>query len=370
MFKNRDSSHMDNSVEYFIGPIYSFIGLVNSSSPVNEVWTGTNEAGFSIMNTASYNLKDDDVPSSEMDKEGIIMFRALGVCATVSDFENLLSSMSKPLGAESNFGVIDAEGGAAWFEVSNDSWKKYDVNEIPCGYRVVTNFSESGRREDYKGYERYLTASAVMEDFYEKAEDGKMDIGPHDLFYGMSRSYRHEVSGIDYLNDFNSLKKNFGFSGIVPDQDFIPRKSTCASVVIEGVRKGENPLNTVMWTILGYPCCSVTIPLIVGDGDMIPSYMKKSGESAWMCDLSLRIKGEKVFVQNLSQGASYIDLNSVMDLLHCCLATESFIESSWKENYASWISGNISFDTFKERYETFSSALFDRYLDHFSSFLQ
>ena len=62
MLKNRDTDHLDNSIKYFQGAIYTFIGLVNSDSPDGEVWAGTNSAGFCIMNTASYNLKDDDVP--------------------------------------------------------------------------------------------------------------------------------------------------------------------------------------------------------------------------------------------------------------------------------------------------------------------
>ena len=110
MLKNRDTDHFNNRMEYFRGPVYSFIGQVNSESEGGEVWAGTNSAGFCIMNTASYNIKDDDVPAEMMDREGILMFRALGVCATVKDFENLLDNMSKPLYVEANFGIIDASG--------------------------------------------------------------------------------------------------------------------------------------------------------------------------------------------------------------------------------------------------------------------
>ena len=76
MFKNRDTGELNNRIEYFKGKKFDFIGLVNSPSEGGEVWTGTNEAGFSIMNTASYNIKDDDVPDSQMDREGIIMYEA------------------------------------------------------------------------------------------------------------------------------------------------------------------------------------------------------------------------------------------------------------------------------------------------------
>lgn len=372
MMKNRDTGELNNRIEYFSGHVYSFIGLVNSPSEGGEIWTGTNSAGFSIMNTASYNIKDDDIPESRMDKEGELMFRALGICATVKDFEYFLDNISKPYGVEANFGVIDASGGAAYYEVNNSKWVKYDVNEIECGYRVVTNFSESGRKEDYRGYERYLTASSIMNDFHNNMEEGKMNIGPHDLLYGLSRSYRHTLTGLDYLNDFNSLKKEFGFTGIVPDQDFIPRKSTSASVVIEGVKSGEDPLHTVMWTVLGYPSCSVSVPLLVCDEDVIPYYMKsyRFSKNAPMCDYALKVKESAVYNSNISNSESYVDINSIMNLIHSCLMTESMLEEGWTDIYDKWVNGKTNFEVFKNKYSRFCLEYYNRYTSEFSSFIK
>lgn len=55
---------------------------------------GSNETGFSIMNTASYNLKDDDI--KEMDQEGNMMRKALRVCKTVQDFDAFLGYLASP----------------------------------------------------------------------------------------------------------------------------------------------------------------------------------------------------------------------------------------------------------------------------------
>lgn len=372
MFKNRDTGIIDNRVEYFRGPVYSFIGLVNDDSSGGEVWAGTNNSGFSIMNTASYNLKNDEVPSEEMDREGALMFRALGVCATAADFERFLDNLSRPMGVEANFGVIDSSGGAAYYEVNNTRWVKYDVNSIECGYRVVTNFSESGRVEDYKGYERYLTASEIMKETFSGQEGGKVNIGPFDLFYYLSRSYRHAVTGLDYLNDFYSLQKDYGFTGIVVDQDFIPRRSTSSAIVFEGVTPGEDPLHTVMWTILGYPSCSVAVPLFVGDDDMLPSFMKSSEGSShsWICDIALKIKDNYVFKYKVSNGPQYLDLNEILKLHHSCLVTESMIETDWMKKFDGWVGGTISFDIFKKEYSSFCHSYFERYLEQFSAFLQ
>lgn len=173
MYKHRDSSCKDVSVEYFQGSLYRLMGVVNSNwrrHPVArvpkgtpEVWGGMNEMGFAIMNTATYDLKDDDVPQSEMDKEGVVMYQALSVCATLEEFEYFLDTLSRPMCIETNFGVIDAKGGAAYYEVNNHSWVKFDVNEDPHGYRVVTNFTWTGRPADRKGYDRYEKACKILE---------------------------------------------------------------------------------------------------------------------------------------------------------------------------------------------------------------
>lgn len=127
MMKNRDTGNLNNRVEYFNGPLYNFIAVTDAPKNIgakniseknmqvhktNAAWIGTNSVGFSIMNTASYNLKDDDVPQSQMDREGILMFEALGKCKNTEDFEHFLDTLSRPMGVESNFGIIDAEGSA------------------------------------------------------------------------------------------------------------------------------------------------------------------------------------------------------------------------------------------------------------------
>ena len=146
MFKHRDTGELNNRIAYFQGEKYAFIGLMNSPMLDGEVWSGMNEAGFCIMNTASYNLREDTL-KCQMDREGELMYHALGNCATLADFETWLTTYPQPWGVEANFGVIDAQGGAAYFEMNNSRYIKYDVNSEQSGYRVVTNFSFAGRYE-------------------------------------------------------------------------------------------------------------------------------------------------------------------------------------------------------------------------------
>ncbi len=257
MFKHRDTGELNNRMEWFRGSEYSFIGLVNSPSHGGEVWSGVNSAGFCIMNTATYDLKDDDVPSSEMDKEGIVMYKALGICSSLQDFENMLDTLPKPWGVEANFGIIDAFGEAAYYEVNNHSWVKYIVADQPGGYMVVTNFTRRGRKEDRRGVDRFEKASGIMASA--------------------------DISTVDH---------KFFFNGISRTGKPIMRDITSAAVVFEGVAPGENPSGTVMWTLLGNPTTSVYVPLKVFGSDHIPYFMKKSGvsDNAAICDAALALK--------------------------------------------------------------------------------
>ena len=258
MMKHRETGELNNRMQWFQGPQYYFIGLVNSSSKGGEVWAGHNSAGFCIMNTAAYDLKDDDVPESDMEKEGILMFKALGSCSDLRDFERMLDALPKPWGVQANFGIIDAKGEAAYYEINNHSYRRFDVSEEPGGYMVVTNFTRSGRPEDRKGVDRFEKASGIM---------AGMDVstaGHYELFNSISRS------GKPILRDITS-----------------------SSIVFEGVLPDEDPLLTVAWTILGCPSTSVYIPLKLYGSDHIPSFMKeyKDGDNAQICSQSLVIKG-------------------------------------------------------------------------------
>ena len=304
LWKHRDTGELDNRIEFFPaggGHKYSFIGLVNSPVKGGEVWTGTNEAGFSIMNTASYNLQSEAADFE--DQEGVIMYDALGSCKTLADFEKLLDKMKKPRGVEANFGVIDAEGGAAYYEVNNTQWTKVDVNDpkiAPEGFLVYTNHSYTGRKDEGMGYIRYNTANEILH----RAWIQGIDFTPQWIFNNLSRSYYHSLLGVD-LNKNPELAPD----GWYIDQDFIPRRSTSASIVIKGVRKGENPDLTVMWTILGYPPCGIAVPLFVAAGAQQPAYMLKSSDSnnCVMCDEALA-RRSRIFPLTRGNGKSYFDI--------------------------------------------------------------
>lgn len=330
LWKHRDTGTLDNRLEHFKGERYNFIGLVNSKegSLGREVWIGSNTAGFSIMNTASYCLKDDDVPAADMDREGVLMYRALEICASLSDFEHFLDTLSRPMGVEANFGCIDAFGGAAYYETSNSGYVKRNVNEMNEGYCVVTNFSVTGRKEDWKGVERYCTAVDIFSGMNMK--DGVFEnMDPGVIMNSLSRSYRHQGDSL-----------------------YIPRYITSASVVVHGVKAGEDPDGTVFWAALGYPSTAVMIPVPVSDGDHIPSAMKKGegGDNSLLCDLSLKLKNE-LFPEgregpfDMSLAEKYSELYGKLEIP---------LSNDFNKLYSDFRKGRISYRKYLKSYERLS----------------
>ena len=293
LWKNRETGHLKNHMAYVKGEKYDFVANVNSDNfpKLKEAWVGSNTAGFALMNTQSYNLELGDIADDDRGpKNGEVIYRALEICATVEDFCHFLDTISKPSGIEANFGVIDAQGGAAMFEVDGNSYKMFDANDpdvAPHGYVARTNFSNGGELNKGYGYVRFLEVDRVL-----SKACAMGGITPQLIFNDIARSFRNNILDIDLRSgDFNYPKT----SGWFTDQDFIPRNNTSCSIVVQGVKKGENPELAVLWTILGYPPAGVAVPLWVKDN--LPAMMSydKEKEAAPLSAASLKLADEKVF---------------------------------------------------------------------------
>ncbi|MDE7437330.1 MAG: C45 family peptidase [Muribaculaceae bacterium] len=254
LWKHRDTSTIDNKVEFVAEKPgeFSYVALFNAGDKdLKEAWMGMNEAGFAVMNTASYNIKDDKVPESGMDKEGLVMTIALKTCRTVDDFAKLLESLPRPMGVEANFGVIDATGNGAYFETNNHSYKRFDLKDAEDGVLVRTNYSHSGRPNEGYGHIRKANACHLLAPYIEKK-----NITPEVLTEELSRTFYHDGMKRDLT--LNHTKSTL-------DEDFIPRYKSTATVAIEGC-KPVSDVNAVtpefvkdeyvMWTGLGYPPCA------------------------------------------------------------------------------------------------------------------
>lgn len=240
LWKHRDTDASDNYLYRIDRPgDIGYVGLFNGgdSLDLDQAWMGMNDAGFAIMNTVAYNLADPDPDWA--DREGFVMARALATCRTVDDFEALLEAMPKPLGVQTNFGCIDARGGAAYFETDDYHWKRFDADEAPDGVLIRTNYAVSGTPDQGMGYIRYQNVEYLL-----KEAIPSHALSPAALTEGVSRSFYNALIGNDMLAAGDAY---------IVDQDFVPRRSSTASIAIEGVLRGQSPDATRMWTILGYP---------------------------------------------------------------------------------------------------------------------
>jgi hypothetical protein len=309
LYKHRDSGFYQNKLMYFEDGKYAFIAVVNSEDEDGkELWAGAHNAGFAIMNSASYNLNINDTTSLK-DQEGIIMKEALASCATLKEFEGLLRSWPKPMGIEANFGVIDADGGAAYYETTNFRFNKIDVNDpavAPFGYVIRTNYSfiTASPDEGY-GYIRYLTAAEL---FYQAAASNRLDFSF--LLQKVSRSLRHSLLDID-LED-KSLKQPhqdqfFAF------EDYIPRYTSVTTTVVQGISKKEKADLTTIWTILGFPLTSVAYPCWVGAGSKLPGLVSAAAsENAPLCNMALELK-KRCYPITRGSGKKYINLTALLN---------------------------------------------------------
>lgn len=306
LYKHRDTSALQNKLMAFSDGKYHYIGIVNSTDKTGkELWGGYNSTGFAIMNSASYNLNEKEVGPEE--REGIVIKMALQQCATLADFEKMLETLPKPLYVNANFGVIDAQGGAAYYETGDYTFKKYDANDpsiAPMGYIIRTNYSFSGDRARDKGLSRYQAAEPL---FYNASLS--VSLSYRFLLQDVSRHLTHGLTG---TNLYDMMPQDTSKTIFAAFRDYIPRYSTSSVIVVQGVKKTEPASLTTMWTILGSPLTTVAVPAWLNKDNLYPSTMlaDETG-NAKLCDWSLQLK-KQLFPIDRGEGNDYINLAALI----------------------------------------------------------
>lgn len=308
LYKNRDTDEMNNSLVFFSDGKYKYIGLVDGNEDWSKmVWGGYNETGFAIMNSAAYNNNLGDTTKFK-DQEGVVMKLALQTCRTIEDFENLLITLSKPMGVDANFGVIDANGGAAFYETGNYKYVKFDANDpqiAPDGILVRTNHSMSADITKGYGFCRYNTATIALK----KAAE-KKNFSPQYLFNNISRNLYHSLTKTDLTADLPEKRANREYKFFI---DYIPREITASVIMITGAKDEKHAGNAMMWTILGFPLTSVAIPVWISAGDQLPAALALNDSlTSPICKAALKFK-EECFPITYDRGTNYINLSAVLN---------------------------------------------------------
>jgi|GEM_PF-435599 len=300
MWKHRDSGFKDNFVDRVEASdsTMAYVALFNAGdSARSEAWIGFNSAGFAVMNTASYNLAPDT--ASVKDREGLIMSMALAVCRTVADFRSLLEreSAKGPLGVQANFGVMDAGGEAGYFETWDHGFRYYPLSEGKDGYLVRSNYSYSGGMEGRLGMVRHDNAVRLTD---EASASGMLSA--ETFTEGMSRSFFHAEHGRNMLDA--------GYRWLTDRGEYIPRRSSCASVVIEGPAEGETPAEgMVMWVSVGFPALSHVEAVTLHS---VPEGLLPTGPDGHspVCD-EANARRDKAFPRKGREGKWLIDVDYV-----------------------------------------------------------
>ncbi len=308
LFKHRDAASGIRNLPLLVqGERYRYIGLFNATDrKMKNAWGGHNETGFAIINTAAYNLNGPEGDDSNGD--GALMKRALEICSSLKDFENLLDTLSKPRDLNSNFGVIDAQGGCAYYETGNEGYVKFDVNDpetAPKGYLMRTNFGFTGEKNMRTGAERYAAITELMEDA-ETAGNINCDY----LLTHISRYLKH---GLTHINLYDIMPEDDSRIMMFPFRDFIPRYTSTATMLIQGIKAHEAPTNTVCWMIAGYPLTTVAMPLMILPSGKLPTVLKPTdNHCSWLCNKSLEWK-KRLFCEELGNGPDYINLTVLIN---------------------------------------------------------
>lgn len=294
LWKQRDTGNPYNTVVFISSTdsTYAYTGLFGTGDLRHRsVYAGENEKGLAVVNNNSYNLAAGEYSTAN----GSFMRRALERCTTVDEFEAMLKA-ENPRRVEANFGVIDAFGGAAYFEAADSSVTRFDVPE--GGYLVRSNFSVSGTADGVgfttagtaryarTGYARYATAQAVM-----SSHKGKFT--PAFMIDSLGRSFYNALLGYD-------ASKEFG-SSMAYDEDFIPRPTTTASVCFDG--------SACMWAAVGYTPAAYAMPLPVCSE--LPSCLAAAN------DLAVRLE-RRMHPLRRDAGVKYIDFgiaNRIMEIV-------------------------------------------------------
>lgn len=307
IFKNLDGTDMDVSLIICNGEKYRYVATTNKKNDrvhPNRVSSGYNETGFSIINTVAHLSRDKkDVANNTK-----ILRRALEICKTLKDFETLLDTLPRPLYIDSNYGVMDAKGGVAYYEVAHNKYVKYDANNpeiAPNGYLIRTNFGFSGNKDLGAGHERY----AAMEMYVESIKkDGKIRF--EDIIRGATRFLTH---GGTKVNLYTYQPENGGTPVFVDFKDFIPRRATVNAQLIQGIRNGGNALETTAWTICGFPLSTVCVPIwLTPEGQLPKIVSRKSNKHSMICDAGLELK-PRLFPQNKERKRNEINIAQLIN---------------------------------------------------------
>ena len=261
LWKNRDfSSAPRNEVAILSDGKYRVVAVFNAGSRTS-VWMGQNAAGLCIGNSLSNDLRNGK--SNAGLRNGQFMKAVLQSCASIKDVVAYLEETNQTgRRTVGNFGVIDAHGGAAMFEIGPESFHMFDANDpkvAPEGYIARSNFSTTANK---------LPPLPTSDECDQIASAGRY-CRACDLLSSQANGLTFQRVLHNMTRDLASEGKSIPGSinaegGVLPDfiatENTISRSTTVSAAVFHGVKRDEDPQHTTMWVTLGDPKFSIAVP--------------------------------------------------------------------------------------------------------------
>ena len=335
LWKHRDTGDAENKLVFAEGSKYDFVGVANRSDTLSlQIWMGSNEVGFAIMNTASYNLNNGQVCDVPDDQEGLFMRAVLEVCADLDEFEAFMDSSVGTWGLAANFGVIDAKGGAAYYEKGYYDYTKYDVTDTetaPEGYLIRTNFSMSGAEDQGYGFIRH----GITRELFSEQKSISVDF----ILQAATRNLKHGLLKKDLR--FGPLPRDKSDEQYVLFQDYVVRTSSASTLLIQGVLPSEDPQLTTLWTVLGWQPVTLVTPVWVKSAAFLPDLVvSKNGAPAPINAAAMELK-RSCFPIKRGNGQDYLLHSQLTNqagtgLLDLMLPAEITIIEKTKDMQTKW----------------------------------
>jgi hypothetical protein len=264
------------------------------------------------------------------------MKEALMKCATLADFEKLIEERPVPKGLAAHFGVLDANGGVAFYEVNNRTYTKFDANDpaqAPNGYIIRTNYSFTGKKDVGYGFIRFQTAQDL---FY--LADAMGQLSSRTILQDFSRCLKHAVLDVDYRKEYSTVPKGQHF---VNSGDMITRHGSSSTILIEGVAKGEAPDLSTIWTMVGFPNTSICLPVWLKGGKNLPEVLVADGElNCELNQMAMKLK-DRCYPIKRSAGYKYLNVSELINregtgIIQQLEAIEKQVFSSTEEKLNEW----------------------------------
>jgi hypothetical protein len=130
-------------------------------------------------------------------------------------------------------------------------------------------------------------------------------LDPQYLLNSLSRNLTHGLTGVNLRAEMPDDGRSRAF---VNFDDFIPRTSTAAAIMVVGAAKGEDPSQAMMWTLMGFPLTTVAVPVWITADKSLPRVLSmKEDMHSPLCDAAMTLK-RRLFPVTRGSGGKYMNV--------------------------------------------------------------